>query len=299
MRLAPLMLVVALAGRAAADSREPPDSTWSRKKLIAAATVGGLHLAYATWSYFAWYRNADTNEFFIADGPAFAQATYAGGADKFGHSWSNYTLTRATTAVLVAGGWPRLQSSIASALLTEVAFTLTEVQDGFYMYGFEPDDVIANVTGAGLALLFENVPAVDRLLDFRVEYFPSRDYRRAFRETGSVDIGQDYSGQSYILALHLGGIPRLPHNEWTYWNRFVDLAVGFEAKHYAPIPAMRDALPRQTLYFGIAFNLQGMFDSLLRPSAGRRIAHGVFEVYSLPYTTLRFSEASRVWDLQP
>jgi hypothetical protein len=300
MRLAPLMLVTTLLARALADPTEEPEPEPSpQTKIIAAASVGAIHLAYATWSYFAWYRDADTNEFFVADEPLFAEATYAGGADKLGHMWSNYALTRGTTAVLTAAGWPRLQSSIASALLTEVAFTLTEVQDGFYMYGFESHDMVANIAGAGLGVLMENVPAVDRLFDFRVEYFPSRDYRRSFRQTGSIDIGQDYSGQSFIIALHLGAIPPLGETEWTYWSRFLDLAVGFEAKHYAPIPEPRDALPQQTLYFGLAFNIQGILGELLPPSTGRRIARGAFEVYSPPYTTLRFGEAARVWESPP
>jgi hypothetical protein len=299
MRIAACLAASLLCARAVASPPETKVDDDKRSKIVAAASIGAIHIGYATWSYFAWYRGADSNDFFLADEPLFGEATYAGGADKLGHLWSNYTLTRGTTAVLSAAGWPRLQSSIASALLTEVAFTLTEVQDGFYMYGFEAHDMFANVTGAGLAVLFDNVPIVDRLFDLRVEYFPSRDYRRSFARTGSVDVGQDYTGQSFILALHVGAIPTLADNDWTYWSRFVDLAVGFEAKHYAPVPEVQEALPRQTLYFGIAFNMQGILAALLPPSTGRLIAHGAFEVYSLPYTTLRFGEASRVRESAP
>jgi hypothetical protein len=299
MRLAWTVIVGVLVSRADAsppDTRDPPAK---RTKIVAAASVGAVHLAYATWSYFAWYRDADTNEFFLAHEPLFGPNSYAGGADKLGHVWSNYALTRGTTAVLTAAGWPRLQSSLSSALLTEIAFTLTEVQDGFYMYGFEVDDMAANILGAGLAVLMDNVPIVDKLFDYRVEYFPSRDYRRRLRETGSIDVGQDYTGQSYLLALHLGAVPGMDRSEWTYWSRFIDLAVGFEAKHYEPIPEVRDALPRQTLYAGIAFNVQGLVDAIVPASASRRVMRGAFEVYSVPYTTLRFMEGTRTWKSQP
>jgi hypothetical protein len=270
--------------------QEPTDNT--KTKIIAAASIAAIHLAYTTWSYFAWYRDADSEAWHLERAPAFGVDSYAGGADKLGHAWSNYSLTRATTAVLTAAGWKRIPSSFVSAGLTEVAFTLTELQDG-YVFGFDPKDMVANVGGAALAVVMDNVPAVDRLFDFRLQYFPSRDYRRAFRETGSVDVGQDYTGQSYLLALHLGALPRMDESDYTYWARYVDFAVGFEAHHYAPAPEIREVAPRQTLYVGLALNVQGVLRNLLPDSRGRRVGHGISEVYSLPYTTFRYAELSR------
>jgi hypothetical protein len=299
MRRVLLLMSALIATRAAA---QPPDTAGRapesrRGKLIAAASVGAIHAAYATWSYFAWYRGRDPEAFHVETDPAFGVHSYAGGADKFGHAWSNYALTRGTTAVLTAGGWPRLQSSLVSAGLTEIAFTLTEIQDG-YVWGFDPHDMIANATGATLALVMENVPAVDRLFDFRLQYFPSRDYRRTLRENGSVDVGQDYTGQSYILALHVGALPRMEDSDYTYWSRFVDLAVGFEAHHYSPAPDPPQ-LQRQTFYLGLAVNMQGVLNAVFDDSRGRRIGRGIFEVYSLPYTTFRYAESSRNPPLAP
>ena len=293
MRAAAVLISALIASRAAAQPPEAPEPKSERAKYVAAASIGAIHLAYATWSYFAWYRDANSEDFHLEPGAAFGLETYAGGADKLGHAWSNYALTRGTTAILTAAGWRRLPSSLVAAGLTQVAFTLTEIQDG-YVYGFDPKDMVANVSGAALAILLDNVPAVDRLLDFRLQYFPSRDYRRAFRESGSVDIGQDYTGQSYLLALHLGALPRANESEYMYWSRFVDLAVGFEAHHYAPAPEVREHAPRQTLYLGLSVNMQGLLNELFADSRGRRIGRGIFEVYSLPYTTFRYAEASRM-----
>ena len=272
------------------DTVAPAKSKYA--KWIAAGTVALVHAGYATWSYFAWYRDAKLEDFHLEHTPALAVNEYAGGADKFGHFWSNYALTRLTTEVLVAGGWRRWPSSLVAAGLTEWAFLLTELEDGFVKYGYDYKDTIANVLGAGLGLAMSNVPALDRLFDFRLQYFPSRDYRRAFDKTGSVDVGQDYSGQSYMLALHLGALPAMDR-DWAYWCRFVDLAVGFEAMHYSPIPEMRTDSPRQTLYAGIAVNVQGVLSHVFADSPARRVARGFFEVYSLPYTTFRYVEASK------
>jgi hypothetical protein len=292
MRVAAAILISAvIATRASAEPAEAPPEP-KRSKIIAAASIGALHLSYATWSYFAWYRDRDRDAFHLERGPSFGVATYAGGADKLGHAWSNYALTRGTTAVLVAGGFPRLQSSLVAAGLTEVAFTLTEIQDGF-VYGFDSDDMVANVAGAALGVLLENVPVVDRFMDFRVQYFPSADYRYHLREEGSVDVGQDYTGQSYLLSLHLGAFPRADEVDYLYWTRFVDFSLGFEAHHYAPAPEMRVNAPEQTIYAGLSINMQGVLSHLLPDSTGRRIGRGAFEVLALPYTTFRFVETSR------
>jgi hypothetical protein len=292
MRVLATLLALVFASKASAEPDPRNEGSPRRSKITAALVVAGVHVAYATWSYFAWYRGREPDAFHLERDASFGVATYAGGADKLGHAWSNYALTRGTTAVLVAGGWPRRESSFVAAGLTEIAFTLTEIQDG-YVYGFDPHDIAANVIGAGLGLVMENVPAVDRLLDYRIEYFPSADYRYHLRSAGSVDVGQDYSGQSYLLSLHLGELPGANATDSLYWTRFVDLSLGFEAHHYSPEPEVRTDAPKQTLYVGISINIQGVLTHLLPDSTGRRIGHGTFEVFALPYTTLRFAETSR------
>src|SRR5690349_18251353 len=105
MRVVAVLISAMIATRAGAQPPDEPQPDNKRAKVIAAATVGAMHLAYATWSYFAWYRDADSEAWHFEEaGPAFGSATYAGGADKLGHAWSNYSLTRATTAVLTAAG---------------------------------------------------------------------------------------------------------------------------------------------------------------------------------------------------
>jgi hypothetical protein len=288
--------VVALAlllgvSSASAQDTDPPPKPSKRAKWLAAGSITAFHGTYLVWQHFAWYRKGN-EDFHLDSGMAdgFGADAFAGGADKLGHVWGNYVLTRGTTAVLVAGGWPRLPSSLVSFTLTEVAYLLIEIQDGMAPYGFDPKDMTANLIGGSFGVLLTNVPAVDRLLDFRVEYFPSKRYRRTFLESGDVDGAQDYTGQSYILALHLGALPRADEYDWAYWTRFVDFAIGYEAKHYYPQP---DEVPaRATYYAGLAVNMQGVLSHLFDDSRGRRIGHGLFEAYSLPYTTLRFVESS-------
>lgn len=283
-----LMLLVGTA-RAEPEPAKPKPS--KRAKYIAAGSIAAFHGTYLVWQHFAWYRKG--SQPFHSEGwggNTFSADQFSGGADKFGHVWGNYALTRGTTAVLVAGGWSRVPSSLVSFGLTEVAFLLIEIQDGMAPYGFDPKDMVANLVGGAFGVAMDNVPELDRLLDFRLEYWPSKRYRANLAETGDLDGAQDYTGQSYLLALHLGAA--LPEHDYTYWAKYVDFAVGFEAKHYYPLPD--DERKRQTVYAGLSINMQGVLSSLFDDdSTPRRLGHGLFEAYSLPYTTFRFVESSR------
>jgi hypothetical protein len=294
-----LALVAFATGEARADEpatqssvvEQPKPASSRRNKLLAAGSIAAFHGVYLTWQYFAWYRKGDEPFHYEGSYDAFGADAFSGGADKLGHTWGNYTLTRGTTAVLVAGGFPKLQSSLAAFGLTELAYLLIEIQDGMAPYGFGKKDLAANLIGGTVGVLMDNIPAIDRLLDFRLEYWPSPQYRRNVVNNGDVDGAQDYTGQSYIVALHLGALGNFAQTDVGYWSRFVDLAVGFEAKHYYPTPDER--FPRQTLYAGLAVNMQGVLSHLFRDSRGRRAGRGLFEVYSLPLTTFRYAEWTR------
>ncbi len=279
----------------------PPTPRPGFGKRLALLGVAGVYAPFVTWAYFAWFRGAHRVPFWFDTAwsdEKLGLHTYAGGADKFGHTWFNYALTRGTTELLVAGGWSRWGSSLACAGLAELWFTMSEIKDG-YVWGFEVGDIVGNVSGAILGVLMENIPALDRLFDFRLEYFPSPAYRRLveqkpFSRGDGLDISQDYSGQSYMLALHLGQLPHVVESRWLRWVTYVDLVAGFESRNYEPAP-LTPAPLHQTQYLGLAVNMQAVLSSLLRDSTGRRIGRGVFEVYSVPLTTLRFAEYTRSW----
>jgi hypothetical protein len=267
---------------------------------VSAASVAVVYGGFATWAYFAWFRGAAEKPFFFestwsGENP-FALHEYAGGADKWGHTFASYGLARGTTELLVAGGWRRWPASLVASGLAAAAFTTQEIKDGS-IWGFEVGDLVADLSGAGLSLLMENVPAVDRVVDFRLQYVPSRDFRTLFREHpfsrgDGVDIAQDYSGMSFQLALHLA--PLADAGEALWWTQWVDLVVGFESRGYSPTPMPRVTDPYQTYYAGLGVNLQGIIDRA-RPGKLRSFGHGFTEVIALPGQTLRFGEARRTW----
>ncbi|MGH9885238.1 MAG: DUF2279 domain-containing protein [bacterium] len=266
-----------------------------------------MYGVFGTWAYFAWFRNASEKPFFFetkwAQENPFALHTYAGGADKWGHGWASYALTRGTTELLVAGGWRRVPSSLVAAGLAGAAFTVQELKDG-PIWGFEVGDLATDLLGAALAVAMEDLPAVDRLLDFRLRYFPSADFRKLagakFWSRGDgIDFAQDYSGMSFQLALHLGALPGAASRPWLSWMPWVDVIAGFETRGYSPTPMPRVHDPYQSWSLGVGIDMQHVLATLFRPSKLRSFGHGFFEVLALPGTDLRLGDVRRTWTSAP
>ena len=279
--------------------------------------LGAAYATFGLWAYGAWYVKhqglgyykwgGDDHNcrgpggpglFSICELTAWAGSdTYAGGADKFGHAWSTMALARGGTELLSRyGGFDHARSSLISAGLAETLFFFFEVKDG-YDYEFSYSDLGADTAGAVLAVLLDNFPRLDEMFDYRVQYFPSREYvnnvsgENLYRR---LNIAEDYSGETYLIAFHPASIHALRDARYGAWSRFVDVAIGFESRGYKPSPPMGypPSAHHQDLFLAISFNAQGFFEWLLEdhPSKAARITryitHGVFEIFNAPYSAL-------------
>jgi hypothetical protein len=293
------------------DAKKPPAEPapeTPRHPVAAASTLAGAYLAFTAWTFVAWYHMHKKNRSYKWGGDGWmGPTTYAGGADKCGHAWATMALARLGTVILVDwGGFARRKASLLSAGLSQLLFTGVEVKDGFY-YEFSFSDLTGDTIGAVMAALLDNFPRLDEAFDFRVDYWPSQMYKRKVSGASPCPVGgcsrwniaEDYSGQTYLAALHLGGI-RAVRDKLGTASRFVDVAAGFGTRNYRPLPD-RDITenPHQDLFLGLAFNAQGFFDWLLedRPSTAaqttRKVTHGLFEMFQMPFTTVRLLETSR------
>ena len=97
-------------------------------------------------------------------------ATYAGGADKFGHAWATMRSLAAARDPLAAAAATAASASL-SAVLADALFFGVEVKDGFY-YEFSPGD-FRSTRGRARGARAGIFPRLDELFDFRVQYFPS------------------------------------------------------------------------------------------------------------------------------
>lgn len=271
--------------------------------------LGAIYATVATWMYFAWYYDKPPlSHFKIGGDGGFGETTYAGGADKLGHAWANAALTRGGAELLRWGGWRPGHAALISASLSWSLFLFVEIKDGFY-YEFSPGDMLANTTGAVLGAVMTHWPKLDRLIDFRISYWPSTEYRAIVSgdfhgsdRVNSVNIAEDYSGQTYFLALHLGAVPRPAATPGWLGTAldYVDVGVGFHATKYKPDPPEQPPyVRRQRLFLGATIDLQRVLDRALGGRRGRAargtraIGHGVLEFVSPPGSIVPVLSTSR------
>ncbi len=270
----------------------PPDPGFPWKKAGSVAIVGAIYGTAWTWVSAAWWsrKNASKGFVFLDEG-AFGIDTYAGGADKLGHYYTNYLMNRGFAGILEWGGFSRTGSIISSTLLTTAFFSAIEVKDGYHFnYGFSAGDVIANLSGQGTALALMLLPSLDRAVSVKIMYFPSRDFFHALSTDGPLNTPEDYSGQTYLLCYHPASLEVVNREKALRWLRYVDVSFGYATRGYKPIPDPPERV-RELVSIGFSFNFQSLFDDLLlapgnEPSAGIQVVHFINEVYQPPYTRL-------------
>lgn len=287
---------MALALSAAPARGEDAAEALSLRKWGSLGGTAGVYASATAYMYLAWYRGQpDLPSFRVGGDGYFGAGTYAGGADKLGHAWSSHAMSRVTSEILMWGGWAPWKAGLIASSMTLGLFTAFEVKDGYYTE-FSPGDAIFDAVGAGLNVAMLAYPPLDALVDFRVQYFPSREYRALVGgrlppqdpdtpHQVSLNFVEDYSGQRYLVAFHLGALRGLRHRTWA---RLLDVAVGYEAQGYKP-DGMDPALRRtQHVFLGVSVNMQGLIDLALDDADGaaataRVAGHLVFELVNPPY----------------
>jgi hypothetical protein len=263
--------------------------------------MAGLYAGFITWAHFAWYRGKIDHGFQWGRDGWFGKNTYAGGADKLGHAWATMVLGRGSSRVLRKGGWGDTSAALLGGSLSWTLFLFVEIKDG-YAYRFSTGDLVFNSMGAVMGVLQEISPRFDELLDFRVAYAPSDEYLGLWegryygtKKGNSLNIAEDYSGQTYYLALHVGALPKVRSAPKPFATalEYLDLGVAFETRRYKP-DAPPEAIPTQQLFLGATIDLQRVMDRALRKQRiTRKVTHGVLEVMSPPYTIVPVVGARR------
>lgn len=251
---------------------------WRTRAIIAANAA-----AVAIYGKNNWWENGFSGNFRTINEGWFGPHTYAGGADKLGHFFSNYASTRLLkTAFDWAGNTS--ESSLGLAALTTLAtFTGVEVLDGFAKdWHFSKEDAIMNILGIGAGLLFEKKPELDRVLDLRLRYWPSSENDRRF------DPGGDYSGQTYLLIIKASGIPALRSYRF---SRYLEFAVGYGTRSYIGNREETRGSGNRNIYYGISLNLSTLlgdtaFARNAQPTLTQKVTDTALEYIQVPGTVV-------------
>lgn len=278
------------SGRALAEPRTTPtqsSSPSSKSRDLRCHSALALFAAYAavgTWMWFAWYADKPSQPRWKFGGDGwFGPSTYAGGADKVGHAWSSWTLSRLGASALSQGNWDPFGASVLATSLSSTLLVLVEVNDGYYTE-FSPGDLTADLVGGLAAIAALNVPWLDEGFDFRVQWLPSSQFRRH----PGLNFAEDYSGQSYVVALKPGAIPAVQQsNSWWYWASFINPVVGYRATTQETSGA---PVRMRQLFLGLSLDLQAVWDVSLERNRGRGsawlpVGHQLFEYVGIPGST--------------
>jgi hypothetical protein len=192
-----------------------------------------------------------------------------------------YAGTRlSSTAFEWAGNTPD-DSLKLGALTTLGILSGVEILDGFSRnWKFSKEDAIVNAVGVTTGLLMETNPQLDRLLDIRLLYWPSREGGRDFNPFG------DYSGQTYLLVAKANGLPAFREHPVL---RYLEVAIGYGTRGYSDSPGHDSHDPQRHLYFGVSLNVsevlrKTVFKSSASPSTTEHAAETFLEFVQVPGT---------------
>lgn len=254
--------------------------------LVRRRTLGiviGNSLAVALYGRKNWWQDGINSRFRVVNEGWFGQQTYSGGADKLGHFYMNYASTRLFARAFEWSGNDPGQSLRHAAWLTLGTFTAVEVLDGFSKkWRFSKEDVFMNAAGVGAAVLLERNPGLDRILDLRFLYRPSRDNGAGFDPFG------DYSGQTYLFVAKASGISSLRNHPWL---RYVEVAVGYGTRGYSNGAGPGSDRQSRNMYAGVSLNLSELLNgTVFRNSAeerrGQRMVDTALEFVQVPGTAV-------------
>jgi hypothetical protein len=199
--------------------------------LARAAAGAGLAGGYAgLYLYFhhAWWSGTPAPKWFIQNDWDQAERD----ADKFGHLFGGYHLTRVTSELLQAGCVGK-SSAVEAAVLYAYAFQFQiEEWDGTQqLYGFSPADLIADAGGALLASV--QIRNGDlRYIKPVWSYRPTAAFRRRnlAGHNGQPRATTDYAGQVYWLSTDVHDA--LPESVKRFWPALLRVSPGYSITDY-------------------------------------------------------------------
>lgn len=203
----------------------------------------------------------------------FGMDTGSGGVDKTGHMYGAYMSSELLYWRLRASHHDRRVLSVYPAVFATLLYLYIEMFDGYSVdHGFSYEDVIMNTSGILFSLARNSFPVVRRGLDYRLEYYPSKNFN--FHPV------IDYEGQKFMGVFKMAVFPALARSP----ARFLEFLVGYYTRGFA-----KDLdVPFKTshLFFGVGVSPEQLLFKPLNEVYGEPFEFlGLASNYfQLPYT---------------
>lgn len=200
------------------------------------AILGGLQIYQynAFWSDRTTFRIIDDGDLEL-------------GADKGGHFYSAYFMSKLATDALMTSGFSQDLAVISGGLIGAGYQFFVEVQDGFGKgWGFSPSDVYANTAGSVFHILQHFVPFFSHI-SYKASYYPA-PWMGELTRKGAVTPIDDYSAWTWWFSFDIHGM--LPEEAKAFWPSWLNLSVGYASRNLEWATASRRYV------IGLDYNLE-------------------------------------------
>lgn len=205
----------------------------------------------------------------------FGKSTANVGVDKVAHAYSAYVVSELLHARLRRKTGGAQGTPLTAAALGLASTLYSELWDSIEpSAGWSWEDVAFDAAGASFSALRNNIPGLDRKLDFRLMIVPNDDI---FTREGK----RHFEQQRYFFALKLGGFRQFERGPL----RFVELHAGYYGKDFALEDRANGIRPKRRVFFGVGINMRELLFKDPSTRAGRA-AGEVLDYWQPPYTAI-------------
>ncbi len=214
----------------------------------------------------------------------FGRDTDLGGADKFGHMWACYAITRISWSTFSYSEGDSWTKWLFTPL---VAFTIglgIEVGDAYTgKYGFSYQDLVMDSLGIALGMAFEAFPKVGAFVGFSLSYWPTNRFLD-YEDRTLMDIESDISGYRYLLSFKLNGFHEIGFDVPDAL-RYLMLDLGYYTHGFSKYDeAVGDNSRRRNFFIGLSLNTAEVIRSAFRNSGSnlQAVTATPFEYFHVP-----------------
>lgn len=230
--------------------------------------LGLSAMGSVTWKFVTKW----TGSFDTIDEGWFGKGTYAGGADKLGHMYTDFVLGRGLYKLYRAHHYTKRDAIFYSFVAGATTRSIMEVADGFTTYEFSVGDLIFNMAGATSNALLLMDDALADTFYMSWSYLPSKEIYQGYQDP--LDFSTDYSGMVFGLNAEIEGVRRLMGaTRPTFWD---DTYVGV---NYFTRYFRQPEYNRRERYIGLSIGL-----SLDKELPDDHWGRPVLKFVKLPYT---------------
>ena len=241
----------------------------SPKKTIGTAMVATIVGGTLIDSYYTWWATAQKPFSFLDHTSEYWLSGVHNGIDKPGHFFGAYCMFKIIHNMLLWGGYDPSTAFWWAAGIGLWNGLEIEIGDGFSPYGFDYQDLVFDVAGAGYGMVQSQVPF---LQNFNVKF----SYWSKKGITSPANFTQDYDALTIWMSVNVHNL--LPTSLDKYWPKFIQLAVGY---------GVDDHETRREVAIGLDLQLESLFSP---SNEDWLLATRIGDVLHLPAPAVKFTQ---------